>query len=496
MRFRSDRDLERHDGLQVDLPILGKPYGFAVDRLYVAGTHREKTREVIQAAAGTVVEVELPFDAPEIPRGAPVYCSSSQAVKQRYRFAKPKPGLWHGRMPLRIELTLKPDRLIASATSGATRVEKSLPGTFGIAQDAAGMEQAANACFGRLGQSRFVLDAFLWHNEEGRFAPVSQLNQLRRDLVDAMEIALNEHRETSLAAIIKQAVPSGGQNRNGNPASLSWSIKVDRTGFLADFNAEDFQNVDEIVIDIARDHPTILREQLARIADHVGRDRIRLALPALTRSWEDKAIRHKVDTLKAAGWRKWEAANLSAWQYLGVDPLQPDGVLDLSTDWSVYVMNRLAALQLFDMGVSRFTLSPEDGLDNARNLWSEFGSRAVLIVYQDTPQFLAESCAYANLIGGCPGKANCSFESMEMVSSHGERVTALDYHCRTIVLNQEPFCLSSRLSELKKAGVTSLRADFIYRAYPASIVRDRWRLLRQGKAIRGTQAAKFETGVL
>ena len=76
----------------------------------------------------------------------------------------------------------------------------------------------------------------------------------------------------------------------------------------------------------------------------------------------------------------------------------------------------------------------------------------MLIVHQDTPLFLAESCAYANLIGGCPGKANCTFESMEMVSSHGERVTALDYHCRTIVLNQGPFCLSTRLADLAAGG--------------------------------------------
>ena len=104
------------------------------------------------------------------------------------------------------------------------------------------------------------------------------------------------------------------------------------------------------------------------------------------------------------------------------------------------------------MGVSRFALSPEDGFANVRNLWTEFGPRAVLIVYQDTPQFLAESCAYANLIGGCPGKANCRFESMEMVSSHGERVTALDYHCRTIVLNQGPFCLRTRLEGIGEGG--------------------------------------------
>src|SRR5207302_8777659 len=139
---------------------------------------------------------------------------------------------------------------------------------------------------------------------------------------------------------------------------------------------------------------------------------------------------------------------------------------------------------------------PEGGRDNIRSLLAEFADEAVLIVHQDTPQFLAESCAYANLIGGCPGKANCRFESMEMVSTHGEKVTALDYHCRTIVLNQGPFCLSTRLDDLAKAGALHLRADFIYRPYDPATVRDRWRLVRSGHAVPGGQAANFECGLL
>jgi hypothetical protein len=85
---------------------------------------------------------------------------------------------------------------------------------------------------------------------------------------------------------------------------------------------------------------------------------------------------------------------------------------------------------------------------------------------------------------------------MQMVSSHGERVTALDYHCRTIVLNQGPFCLSTRLRDLAAAGATSLRADFVYRRYEPEEVRDVWRRLRAGKAVPGGHAANFDRGVL
>jgi hypothetical protein len=263
------------------------------------------------------------------------------------------------------------------------------------------------------------------------------------------------------------------------------------------FEPEDWDGVEEVIIDIARDHPASLDEKLADLERQLDRQHVRLALPALTRKWEEHGLLLKVDKLRKAGWAKWEGANLAAWSYLGLElARKSSSSLDFSTDWSVYAVNRAAVHQLLEMGVSRFTLSPEDGLVNIRPLLAEFGPRAVVIVYQDTPLFLAESCAYANLIGGCPGKANCRFEKMEMVSSHRERVTALDYHCRTIVLNQNPFCLSSRLKDLAAAGAISLRADFIYRSYEPREVRDTWRLIRAGRTIPVALSANFDRGML
>lgn len=278
--------------------------------------------------------------------------------------------------------------------------------------------------------------------------------------------------------------------------AFRWLLKVDRIGFLDALEDSDLEGVEEIIVDIARDHPALLQQRLDAWAARIGKDRLRLALPPLTRFWEEKGLRQKIRNLRAAGWNRWEASNLSAWHYLELDPQRPADHIDLAADWSLYAINRLAVRQLLQMGVRRFALSPEDGLDNMRSLLAEFPGQACVIVHQDTPQFLAESCAYANLIGGCPGKANCKFESMEMVSSHGEKVTALDYHCRTIVLNQEPYCVAHRLKDLAKAGVLVLRADFIYRPYEAQAVRDRWRLVRAGKFGKSSQAANFERGML
>lgn len=372
------------------------------------------------------------------------------------------------------------------------------------------METAARQPFEKLGSTPLELASLAFHNPAGCFVPVSRLNQVRRDLVADLEAALRQQSQQLVERIRSEICtattltsPKRQRGRAKRPSlalrasefdprtAFHWSLKVDRIGFLDALEETDLAGVDEVIVDIARDHSTILLDKLDQWAARLGRDHVRLALPALTRSWEDKALRHKIRQLRERGWTKWEAANLSAWGYLS-NPQE----LDLATDWSVYILNRLAAQAVLDLGVTRFVLSPEDGLDNLRSLLGEFGQRAVVIVYQDTPQFLAESCAYANLIGGCPGKANCRFESMEMVSSHGEKVTALDYHCRTIVLNSGPFCLSTRLHDLADAGAVNLRADFVYQSYDPVLVRDRWRRIRAGRAIPGCLAANFDRGVL
>jgi putative protease len=515
IRFRTARGLERHDGLQVDLPVLGKPFGFGLRRIWVL--ERGARHLVVEAPAGALVEVELPQDhrdEPELPVGALVYCASSNAVKRRYQHDRPKPGLHRVRVPVDVELTVSEAAVVAVARAEGIEVRRELAGPFPPARTAGGNE-AARAAFEKLGDTGLALGGWSYHNPAGLFVPPSRLNALRRELAEAMEAAIGEKRRRRVAGVQEEAngergcvsAPSDdtastrclsrGADATPLAGAFRWNIKVDRVAFLDAFTAHDWGGIDEVIIDIARDHPALLAERLEQLAGLLGRERIRLALPALARKWEEHGLVHKIQRLRAAGWRRWEAANLSAWNYLGLDPAAADtGEIDLATDWSVYALNRAAGRQLLGMGVTRFALSPEDGLENVMPMFAEFGERAVLIVHQDTPMFVAESCAYANLIGGCPGKANCKFESMDMVSSHGERVTALDYHCRTIVLNQGPFCLSRRLDDLRSAGAISLRADFIYRKYDPAEVIERWRTVRAGRQVRGGHAANFDRGVL
>ncbi len=376
LRFVTRRPLERHDGLQIDLPILGKPYGFAVDRLFLlTGAKDQNPKEVYAAPEGSLVEVAMPADHPTMPAGAPVYCSSSQAVKQKYRHDRPKPGLHRVRQPLRLDAILQKDRFTLSAQVDGTRAVAHLTGPFPPCQDKAAMAATVRVVCSRLGASPFDLAEFSFQNEADGFVPVSKLNALRRDVLNDLTNRLVVSKEARIASLIKEMTPKP-RTEYPKPAGapFRWSVKVDRLSFLDEFTIADWQDIDEVVVDITRDHPAQLRENLNALARKIGQEHIRLALPALTRKWEEKAVLQKIESLRQEGWTKWEAANLSAWNYLGIDPTRYETAgIDLATDWSVYVLNRLAALQLLDMGVSRFALSPEDGLANMRTLLKEFG---------------------------------------------------------------------------------------------------------------------------
>ena len=369
LRFKTARAIERHDGLQIDIPGLGKPFGFAVETLRT----RQAAGTVFEAPAGADVEVELPEEHPPIPVGAPIYCSSSQSVKRRYRFTTPKPGEYRARRDVEISATLSAEKLsviaripAVRASDSAIEIRNEIAGPFAPAKDAAKTESAVRGSFEKLGDTRLNMSSFTFSNPNGLFAPASRLNPLRREIADALETQLvraaKQRTDRVQNDVCRLTVRAARQD--ASVAALRWSLKIDKIGYVDAFEPADFERLDEVVVDITRDHGTVLQEKLAALGSQLGRERIRLALPPLTRKWEEKGILQKIANLRVAGWNKWEAANASAWSFLGLAEPSKLAEIDLATDWSVYVVNRAAAREAIEMGARRFTISPEDGLRN------------------------------------------------------------------------------------------------------------------------------------
>jgi collagenase-like PrtC family protease len=629
VRFTTSRALERYDGLQIEIPGLGRPFGFGIDAMRLS-TRGGKPRPVVRAEAGEVVEVALPDGYPTIPVGAPVFCSSSQEVKKRYRTEPVNLAAFRTRLPLHVRGELGRERLVVEAvveravgasgllagspalrsaglragvlssnslgsargvsdephpldparesheeaasprsgrgdfdacagghqeaqpsadTSegsdscsrgaleetprlssarashevapsprsgrgglgvGRTAAEslpaqiparppthlQSLDGPFEPAKDASRTAQAFRGAMEKLGDSRFELASCELSNPEGLFVPVSKLNELRRQIVAALEPRVAEQSRAIVEAA-REDLLADGPEPGPSAEPLSWSVKTDRLAHLSAFAPEDWSDVREVVIDIGREPLGELETGIAALAESVGRERIRVALPMITRRWEEASLRKQIARLRELGLRRWEASNLSAWSFLDIDPREPERAgLDLAADWPLYVLNRLSARHLGELGATSVVLSPEDGRENLAALLGRLGERATVVVFQDTPLFLSESCPNATLAGGCPGPAKCRFESMEMRSnSHGTEVIAINDRCRTITINRRPFCLGRRRRELEQAGARVFRADFVWRRYDPAEVRRIWRALRTGEELPAGHVGNFDRGL-
>jgi len=439
---------------------------------------RVKGRSAFESPAGAI-EVGLPADCPPVPAGVTVYCASSQAVKRKYRFEMPRPGVFRARRPVRVELDLKPDLLHARADAGASIVaEAGLPGQFEPAKDPAKTELAARQAFEKLGDTRFELASMELRNPAGLFVPVSRLNALRRELMDALDTKRQESLSRRVEAVRLAMAERAGGPRVVAAEAATWSLKIDNPASVAALDGGDWLGVEEVVV------PAL--SAFEGLVEKIGRERLRVGLPLIVRAWESAELRERIEALRAAGWEKWEATGLGSWAR---GP-------DLSADWPVYVMNTAAARQVLEMGAGRFLLSPEDGLENMRSLLARFGARAGVIVFQDTPLYIAENCIQVAREGRCPGPAACEFRQIELRSSHDDRLLAVNRKCRMIVVNRSPFCLADRLPELQAAGARHFRADFSWRPYSPEEVRDLWRQLRAGRAPRGSHRGNFERGLV
>jgi len=612
LRFKTALPIELHDGLQIDIAGLPRPFGFAVKNINIIGDRLVPGKKrVFTAPAGARVEIQLSRGHPAIPLGAIIYSSSSQKVKQQYDFFKPKPGQFRFRQTADFDVRVEENGfdVIASANvvhgikvekGNKVRVEakKYIEGLFQPADNISQMDAAFKKAFGKLGDTNLKLGKLAVSNPHNLFIPISLLNSIRRDISAALEQEIAELPRKYAAEIKNEIAKKGlslteatefterGESRADmackflrerkiyRPYSFSvlsvsssesaaadervrdrlnfkWSLKTDQPHLLAAFGPDDWKDLDEIIIECVPGISSEFIDQLDRLSGNVEKSHLRLALPVIMRRWEIEIFTKTVSDLISKGWGKWQISNLGGWALLNkmtktevapffarnpcglpqgemaslasqgsaqaspeapprrakIQSSQPEALLrrsrlprglprgaslDISADWPVYAMNSPAVLQLKALGMNKFTLSPEDGFENLRELLDEFSADAVVIVYQDTPLMISESCIFAS--EKCSYSNMCKFRELFFSAPRGEEIRVISRNCRSTVLNKQPFCLSAHLKELANAGAVNFRADFINRGYSEKEMLDIWRRLRSGAQNISGHIGNFKRG--
>lgn len=465
LQFRTELDLEVHDGLQIELPGETRPFGFAVEEIVLPNGRR-----VFEAPAGSRVQVPLPEGAPRLSTGTKLFLASSQAVKRRYRFDIPNPRDLRRRFPLDVRLVLSEARAEAIATTEADghslTAAAALEGPFAPARKPAAASAALQTAFSKLGDTPFELHR-LDHAGPVVFIPVSQLNILRRNLATALEQQLRAAR----ARHLEQAISSLSL-LNSEPCILnspikppSFLLKTDQpVALLAAFPGGDIPRVTELIVELGRE-PAEQMEAVVR--QFPPRITLRLALPVITRDRDQKTLMAQVRRFFDAGQRLWEAANLSALEFI---PRAEN--LDISADWPLYTLNSSALAELSRLGISRFTVAPEDTLENVASLAARHPFALVWPVHRDPPLFISESCPHAAQLGRCPGSNRCDFTEQVFVSKAGETVLTVNRNCRFTTLLAHPQVVPA------PPGLPLIpRADFLSRTWDPGAIRQALRHL-------------------
>lgn len=387
LRFHTARALERHDGLQFAREG-DKPVGFGIADLRTALSRAT----AFSVPAGSDVEVLVPESVPPeaLAPGATVYCSASNAVKRRFPVPSFRPASVAAGTPLAVAVTLAPDGLAAAARAEGplpVSAEATLPlaAPPAPAQQPERTEAAVRKAFARLGGTGWTLGALALRDPDRLFAPAAALNDLRRRLVARLDAA----RDAARAARVDAARADDG----GAPTSPSdvparvLKLRLDQP--LPD----DVCAFDELVValghasgkaaaDALGEKARALRARAEATGDPAPK--IRLALPVFTREGDFGALRAAVKHLVQAGLSAWEAADLA-----GLRLLAQLGLGDVTTDWSLYALNRQALAQLAALGVARCVASPENTPENLRRLASAGRPALECLARQNTPLFIS-----------------------------------------------------------------------------------------------------------
>lgn len=445
--LHSNRALQKHDGLKVEMAGATSAFGFAADEMRLAAEPESKRH--FELPANAEIALKLPPDAPRLELGAPVYCSYSQAVRQRYEFTSPRPGQFRQRRPVNIQVFQSPENVKFTAASDGVQSELVLPGPFEPARQPEKSAAAIRQCFEKLGDTDWKLGELTLEGAPV-FIPVSVLNDARRRLISDFSNlgpaagCRFHHVEAFLRTPVSSAV--------------HWSAKVREFPFDGAQGRQLFENIDELVLEIDPARP----EEVEKALTALPPDKLRLALPVIIR--EEDVTAFCALTERFASHRKWEAANIGGLNLL-------HGKADITTDWPLYTLNTQAALQWRGQGIGQFVLSPEDDAENIFALINQLGDAAIMPVYQYTPLMISATRPAA--------------DSAELTDRSRRNFRVEPSGRQFVLVNEIPFSLTAHLSELKAQGARRFRIDLSYGIDSPAEVNDIVRRVISGSAVSG-----------
>ena len=367
LRFHTARALEKHDGLQFEAMIDGKHLGMGISEMRPAISRHP----VFEIAAGSDVEVRLPDEGEvnfvqALKPGMKIYCSMSNAVKRLFPVPAFRKSDYPGTRTLNLTVTLAADGVSAAVTIDGedqlVRVAVKLDAAKNPEKTFAAVEKA----FSKLGETDYRLGTLSLNDPDRLFAPMSVLNDLRRDLVETLDAVRDRRRQARIAAALADTdEPKFVERKPVRRIRLNPNQKLPSGAW------------DEVILAIDAEADSTEWSEVLEFYP------VRLALPVYTSELDFNRLRNTVKRLLREGYKRWEASDLATLRML-----KTLGVTDITADWTLYAFNSHALADVFDLGVKRLVASPENTRENLQYL-AESGYDVEFLEQQSTPLFIS-----------------------------------------------------------------------------------------------------------
>ncbi len=328
-----------------------------------------------------------------------------------------------------------------------------------VAARAHGLDEAtASEQFGRLGGTAYALDVLTLDVAGAPFVPVSLLNALRREAVEALVALQSRAPEraiasapATLAALV--AAPEAAHPAEPSTPRLHLLLRTPEQLEAALELAPAPASITLDYLELYGLRPSVERVQAAGIEVRVASPRVlkpneqrivafllRLGAPVLVRSAGLLQALREVDA-----------------------PLPP-----LDGDFSLNAANVIAARTFLQLGLRRLTPTHDLNAQQVATLATALGPAAIeLVAYQHLPVFHTEHCVFCRFLSTGTSYKDCGHpceqHRVALRDEQGRTHPVLaDVGCRNTVFGAEAQEASAHLRNWLDAGLRDLRLEFAH----------------------------------
>ena len=422
-------------------------------------------RKVMDAPAGSLVELETPF---QFEVGDAIYKVSSKEAFTLSENAclRRLESVPLNKQPCRLTLFMADENLQITAEVAGSHYEFSFP--LGQLEPSRSTDMTAvlQGQFAKCGDTPFLLASLEAPGFPPLLIPSSTFKELRRRFYSQLDEAVSADSRESGAHARKAALLDVGAHSRTNTKPASRERLAVIMDLPRDWRFPLQQGADSTILPLSRAAIHQLPSTVPRMRG--SEDQIIWQLPFMLFDRDIPLYRDTISQLYGSGFRRFEAANLSHFQLLkGLDGLH------ISTWHRCFSLNSQALEAWRELGAETATLYIEDDSVNLSTLLAaDAAIERRVIVYAPLP-VMTTKIRFKDVHSNIP-----------LHSDRGEAYSVSTRDGLQTITAATPFCLTARRNELKQRGCGEFLIDL--RQAPRESWNDIISAFKAGREISGT----------